>query len=40
MEPMTLDLEALTVETFEPVASVEMAYMELCATEDSCPKAC
>ncbi len=40
MDRMTLDLEALTVETFEPAPSVSLAMLQSCTTEDSCPQAC
>jgi hypothetical protein len=40
MQTMTLDLESLNVETFEPDPSVSLAMLESCTTEDSCPKAC
>ena len=39
MDRMTLDLEALNVETFEPTPSVALEF-ESCTTEDSCPQAC
>lgn len=40
MEPMTLDLAALNVETFEPLPTASLAMLESCTTEDSCPVAC
>ena len=37
---MTLDLEALDVETFAPTAGVSLEALASCTTEDSCPVAC
>ncbi len=41
MDRMTLDLEALNVETFEPSpAAADLAAELICATEDSCKVSC